>query len=724
MEIQRSATLSGLRSTMLRRGLLWTSAIVAVTVGGAFAGQAAAADASSTEVGAVVITAKHYVPDHSGDATKIDTPLIQVPQSVTVIPRDQIDLLAATNLGMAIRYTAGVVGENYGSDARYDWLTQRGFYPVEYVDGLQAPVGSVSSTGLDLYSAQSVEVLKGPSSVLYGLAPPGGIINITTRRPQDTFGGSMQASYGSFNSGSVAGDITGPINDMFSFRLTSLFRDGGTQADGVNSERFYIAPALTVHIDPNTKLTFLAYYQWDDVKGDGIGFLPSSGVYTNNPVIGKLSPDFNVGDYSYNDFARRQYGVGYNFTHEFSDTLRFEQNMKYFDNHNRMLDLYGAGLEADNVTLDRDNFPFKEAITSFNVDSRFVDKITEGDVDQTILIGFDVRRYTIQSFYGFAYPGSSCGPQCTPSLNLLAPNHNQTVVTPPIDIPYTNENQDQYGLYVQDVVKYHNWVLTLGGRQDWVDSINSGVTQSNGAFSYRAGLNYLFDSGLAPYIAYSTSFQPVSGVDFITNAPNKPTTGDEVEGGLKFEPSFLPTGYKIYGTAAIYDLKQDNVSVPTAPGSFFDTQAGQVEVRGLELEGVARINERLTINASYSYTDSAVTKTYVSTDPQLGKQLTITPKDKASILVDYTQQTGPLAGLGGGVGVRYISSTFGDTANAWKDPAYTLVDALVHYDFDKWRVSVTASNLFDHIYISQCSSTSDCFYGLRRNVIATVTRKF
>jgi iron complex outermembrane receptor protein len=741
MQIQRSATPSGLRAKALRRGLLWTSAIVAVSVGGAFA-TTASAD-SLTEVGAVVVTAKHYVPDHSGDATKIDTPLIEVPQSVTVITRDQLDLLNVQNLGMAVRYTAGVVGENYGSDARYDWLTQRGFSPVEYIDGLQAPVGSVSSTGHDIYGAQSVEVLKGPSSVLYGLAPPGGIVNITSRRPQDTFGGSAQVSYGSFNNGSVAGDVTGPINDMFSFRLTSLYRDGGTQADGVNSERFYIAPALTVHIDPNTKLTFLSYYQWDNVKGDGVGFLPSEGVYTNNPVVGKLSPDFNAGDYGYNDFARRQYGIGYDVKHDFNDTLSFEQNMKYFDDHNRMLDIYGAGLAtvdvtapnpvpagylpyknpltgvvepgvySDYTTLLRSSFPFKEGITSFNVDSRFVDQIDSGDLKQTILVGFDIRRYTIQSAYGFT---------SAPSLDLAHPDHNQPAPATTYPYTYANENQDQYGLYAQDEVKYHNWVLTLGGRQDWVDFISLGQRVSNGAFSYRAGLNYIFESGLAPYIAYSTSFQPVVGTDFGTNAPNKPTTGDEVEGGLKFEPTFLPKDYKIYATAVAYDLTQNNVQVPLTPGSYLDTQEGQVEVRGLELEGVARINERLTINASYTYTDSDVTKAL--TDPPLGKQLTLTPKDKASILVDYTFQTGPVAGLGGGLGVRYISSTFGDTANQWKDPAYTLVDAVLHYDFNKWRVSVEASNLFDHIYISQCSSESDCFYGLRRNVIATVTRKF
>src|SRR5690606_37665457 len=126
-----------------------------------------------------------------------------------------------------------------------DWLTLRGFNPVQYIDGLQAPIGSVSNVGLDLYGFESVEVLKGPSSVLYGLTPPGGIVNMTSRRPQEEYGGEIQVQFGEHDATQVAGDITGPATDGLLYRLTALYRDRGTQMDHVNSERLFIAPSLT-----------------------------------------------------------------------------------------------------------------------------------------------------------------------------------------------------------------------------------------------------------------------------------------------------------------------------------------------------------------------------------------------------------------------------------------------------------------------------------------------
>ncbi len=736
----------GLRPLAKAR-LLCAGAVLAIVAGGAFAASAQTTNSSgadsSTSVGEVVVTAAHYVPEKSSAATKMQTALIETPQSVTVISRDQIDLLDWQNISQSVRYTAGIVGENYGSDTRYDWLTLRGFQPVEYIDGLQAPVGSVSTSGFDLYGAQEVDILKGPSSVLYGLAPPGGIVDVTTRRPEDKFGGSAEVDYGSYGNWEVAGDVTGAVNDLVSLRLTTMNRTGGTQADGVNDERFYIAPAATFHIDPKTDLTLLSYYQWDNDKGDGVGFLPAAGVYSNNPVVGKLSPNFNAGDYGYDDFARRQYGVGYDFKHDFGGDLKLEQNLKYFDDVTRQNDIYGAGLAtctmadavsacgpgalypylnpltgvqetsggaplySDYTTLNRDSFPFKEAISSFNVDTRLTDRFDTGPVTQTVLVGVDYRRYILQSAFGFA---------SAPPLDLAAPNHNLTgIVSPPYAYTDADETQSQVGLYGQDQIKYDHWVLTLGAREDWLDQYNSGAKINDSVFTYRAGLNYVFQSGLAPYIAYATSFQPTEGVG-ANGAAFKPTTGDQVEGGIKFEPKFLPHDVKVFATLAVYDLHQKNVLETDDANPNFQVQTGQVEVKGVELEAVARIYERFTLNASYAHTDSSVSGS--------NTQLTLTPKDQASLFADYTFQDGPVAGLGGGAGVRYIGSTYGDTANLWKDPSYTLVDAVVHYNLGKWALKVAASNLFDHIYIAQCSSESDCFYGLRRNVTATLSRKF
>jgi iron complex outermembrane receptor protein len=251
--------------TFRARALLLSSAALASAL--AFGGAASAQD--DTTVEEVVVTAPNYVPTTNTSATKLNIPLIETPQSITVITRDQIDLQNWTNLQQAVRYTSGVIGENFGSDERYDWITQRGFQPVQYIDGLQAPIGSVTNVGLDLWGADSIEILKGPSGVLYGQTPPGGIVNLTMRRPQSEFGGELQAQYGSYDHKQLAGDVTGSLNEMFSARLTGLWRDRETQTDGVTSKRAYIAPAFTIKFTPDTELTFLSYYQDDEVDGDG-----------------------------------------------------------------------------------------------------------------------------------------------------------------------------------------------------------------------------------------------------------------------------------------------------------------------------------------------------------------------------------------------------------------------------------------------------------------------
>ncbi len=670
----------------------------------------------------MVVSAPNYVPRETNDAAKLAIPLIETPQAVTVISRDQIDLLDWQNLSQVVRYTAGVIGENYGPDPRYDWLTMRGFYPTQYIDGLQAPIGSVSNVGVDLYGFQSVEVLKGPSSTLYGLAPPGGIVNLTSRRPEAQFSGEAQLQYGSYAHAQVAADVTGPLDKdgRFLGRLTALYFDRGTQTDGVDAKRYYVAPALTWVASQETNLTLLSYFQHDDVYGDGGGFLPIYGVERFNP-LGEVPTNRNLGDTKYNHFKRDQYGAGYEFSHKFNDTWRFTQNLKYFSSDVKILQVYGAGLVDANFdgipddyrTVNRYNFPFNEKVKSFNVDSRAEGTFGSGAVKQKLLVGVDYRRYTDNAEYGF---------DLAPTIDLFKPVYGMPITTPTSLFPYLQQVQKQTGLYAQDQIKLDRWVLTLGGRQDNVKSSNAGERSTDNKFTYRAGLNYLFDSGFAPYVSYATSFQPTPGADF-SGKVFAPTQGEQTEIGIKFQPGSLPSGTNVLLTLAAYDLTQKNVLTadPDPSHAFFNVQAGEVRVKGLELEGVARFNDRWSFNAAYTYMDSEVTR---SNGVDLGKQLVQAPRQMASALVDFTQQAGSFAGLGASLGTRYVGSSYGDPANRFRAPAVMLWDATVHYNVGNWVMQLNLSNMFDKEYLSRCASDAQCFYGLRRAINATVTRKF
>lgn len=678
-------------------------------------------DPDVTQVSEVVVTAPNYVSTVGRSATKTDAPLIETPQSVSVISRDQIELLGWTSLMQAVRYTAGITSENYGPDERYDWLTLRGFNPVQYIDGLQAPVGSVTNIGTDLWGFESVEVVKGPSSVLYGQTPPGGLVNLTSRRPQDVFAGEIEVLAGNQAQLQLAGDVTGPITERVSARLTALVRDRETQLEGVESERTYIAPAATVALGADTDLTLLGYWQKDVVTGDGGGFLPAQGVVLPNS-LGRVATDTNLGEPDFNRFDREQSGYGYDFRHAFGDDWSFQQNLKVFANEAYQTGPYGTGLldadfdgtPDDYRTVTRSQFAFLEDVDSLAVDSRLAGRFVTGGLRHDVIFGLDHRDTDNRqaSYFGAA-----------PSIDLFEPVYGATIVEGPLST-FLDQTQTQTGLYVQDQIRTGGWVATLALRQDWLeveDHIGTADSDDD-KLTGRIGLNYVFSSGLAPYVGWSTSFQPVAGADFDGNL-FQPSEGEQWEAGIKYDGRNLAPGVDLFASAAVYSLTQTNVLTPDpVPGRpFFNVQTGEVEVKGLELEATARIDERISLNASYAYTDSEVTE---SNGADLGQRLTVTPEHKASLFADYTFQTGPLAGLGAGLGVRYMGESFGDGANQWRTPSSTLWDATVHYDFDDWRIQATASNLFDQTYLSRCSSSVQCFYGSRGLYAVSLARRF
>lgn len=668
---------------------------------------------------AIVVTARNYVPSGSMSATKTDAPLIETPQSISVVTRDQIDLLNFIDVQQAVRYTSGIVGENYGPDLRYDFLTIRGFAPIQYLDGVQAPISAtIPNVGVDLYGFEALDILKGPASVLYGTVPPGGIYNLTSRRPSWDFGGEISAQYGTDDYKQIRGTITGPLSEGIAARLTGLYLDRDSQVDFVQAKRSYIAPSVTLKPFSGTQLTLLGYHQHDRVNGDTNGFLPAAGTLLPNP-LGKIRVGTNLGEPDYNFYRRNQWGLGYQFTQQLGDNFKFEQNAKWFDYGELQNVIYGGGgLAADNRTVFRFNFPYKEDVHEFAIDSRFQGKFDLGSIENRLTAGLDYRNFRNASFFGFA--GAT-------TIDLFNPVYGQggPIATPGF-FPFTNARRKQTGVYVQDQAKFGGLIVTLAGRQDWVDTLNrnSSVTTKDDKFTYRIGANYVFESGFAPYLSYATSFVPVAGADRNGNL-FVPSTGKQIEGGVKYERGKTGDPVRIFATAAVFKITQSNIpTLDTSPGAgpTDQIQLGEVEVKGFELEGVARIREQLSINGSYSYINAEVSKSGIPAE--IGLKLPTQPKHKLSLLVDYTIQTGALAGLGFGFGGRHLSSSFGDNANVYKMPSTTLFDAIIHYDLPDWRFSINGSNIFDKTYVGRCSGPAGCIYGQKMQIIGTVTRKF
>ena len=387
-----------------------------------------------------------------------------------------------------------------------------------------------------------------------------------------------------------------------------------------------------------------------------------------------------------------------------------------------MIDDNFDGIPDDYRTVQQYNFSYAEHVDSFATDNRFGISLDGGGLTHDIIAGVDFRSVENKADYGFIFANR---------IDLFDPVYApQATLEPGYPFAFNNQKLEQTGLYVQDHIGLGKLFFTISGRQDWVTIKNKATSQSTDQekFTYRAGANYIFDSGIAPYVSYATSFEPVLGSDSVTGNEFEPSEGEQIEAGVKYDARGLPDGYELLLTGAVYQITQSNI-VSTAPSvtPVFGTQTGEVEVNGLELELVSRINDALSINASYSYTNSEVTAS--STPQEVGASLPVTPKNKASLFVDYTVQDGMLSGFGFGAGVRYTSESQGALPGPFAPVVYageesTLFDAIIRYDTLNWRFALNGSNLFDEQYVARCSGPAGCTYGAGQQIIATVTRKF
>ena len=681
----------------------------------------------------IVVTAKRYVPQGGESATKSDIPLIEIPQSVSVITRDQIDLLNFTDAQQAVRYSAGVEGENYGPDLRYDFLTVRGFTPKQYIDGLAAPISTtIYSVGLDLYGFQSFDILKGPASVLYGNAPPGGIYNEISRRASSAFGGEFGVKYGTNDFKEGYGTVTGGLSDSVSGRFTVLYLNTDADREGVNSRRVYLAPTFTWKIDPDTSLTGLLYYQHDEVDGDTNGFLPVYGTLLPNP-IGKVNPDVNLGDPG-NVYKRQQYAAGWDFSHSFNDIISFDSNVKVSRYRERTpTGFYGGGgltniddptMPSYYRTVQQYNFTYAEDVRSFAADNRVSLKFSSGPLDHKMIAGIDYRNVGNVSAFGFVFGNT---------IDLFNPAYlPQANPQPGYPSAFSDESLKQTGGYIQDQVRFGDLYLLASGRYDAASIVNAlatpETTTDQHKITYRVGLDYVTPQGVAPYVSYATSFEPVLGTDSVTGLNFKPSDGKQIEAGVKWDARGLGESVKLLATAAVYKITETNV-VSTLPSitPVFGTQSGEVQSKGAEIEVVARLYEQLSINASYSYDETEVTQS--STVAEIGSPLLTTPKNKLSLFIDYTLKTGALGGLGFGVGGRYTGGSAGSLPGPFNPVVYfgqssTLFDAIVHYDTPQWRFAVNGSNVLNREYVARCSGPAGCVYGAERQLIGTISRKF
>lgn len=662
-----------------------------------------------------------YAAKHSATGTKTDTPLVKTPQSVSVVTREEMDMRQSETVKSALAYTPGVMVGNRGASTAYDAVNIRGFSSVGtnmYLDGLKLQDDNYSIYQIDPYFLERAEVLRGPSSVLYGKSNPGGVVALVSKRPTTESLREVQFKMGTDNLFQTGFDFGGALDDdgVYSYRLTGLARDEDQQQVGEKSKRYAIAPSFSWRPDDRTSLTFLSSFQ-DDPSVGFYGWLPKEGTVQNG-INGKLPTSFNDGEPGYNNISRKQQMIGYAFEHGFDDVWTVRQNLRYSKMDVDYRSIYGQGISPTNpAELTRGVMNSKEHLSSFAVDTQAQAKFATGLVDHTLLMGVDYMRMRNDVVYQY---GSAS------SLNVVAPEYGNQSYTITGGASQVNR-QEQTGLYVQDQAEWNQWVLTMGGRYDWSDTNstnrlteNSVSRQKDNEFTGRAGLNYVFENGIAPYVSYSESFEPTSGTDVSGNtfAASK---GKQYEAGVKYAPKDRP----ITASMAIYQLTKTNNKVADPNNKFASIQGGEIRSRGVEFEAKAALSANLNLLGSYTYTDAE----YSKDTTQQGNTPAAIPKHMASLWADYTFHETAISGLTLGSGVRYVGSSYGDEANTFKVKDYTVVDAAIKYDLARFNlpgssIGINVNNLFDKEYVSSCFATYGCYWGAERQVVATATFRF
>lgn len=688
--------------------------------------------------------AQQVVALETSAGTKTETPLIDTPQSISVVTRAEMDQRGVQDFNSAVAYTPGVRAVDYPGGQGMPDLYIRGFRAIDqnanYRDGLRNGFNNYDSD-IEVYGLQRLDVVKGPTSALYGAGTPGGIIDAVTKRPTATPLHEIEILGGNYDRIQGAFDIGGPATEdgTWLYRVTGLFRDSGTQIDYSPDNRIYIAPAVTWQPNANTSLTLLANYQKTEKGGSEQSIPMANSLFQLGP---KISPSLYLGAPGLSSWNVENTSVGYEFKHTFDNDWQLVQNARYAHadvDYNTAWGWDWPIAVVDNKYYNVGVQLRPKVSDSFLIDTHLSRHFQTGPVAHKVLLGVD----------GGWYNASEIRTNSTNynSINIFAPNYNfiYTFGRPWSD---TESTISQIGVYAQDQMTINNWLLTLSGRQDWARNEEANyysrtiladygftdevVAANYSAFTWRAGLGYKFDNGVMPYASYATSFLPVAGMDF-QGRSFKPTTGEQYEAGIKYEPQ----GWRAMFTASVFQITQQNVLTTDPINVGFSVQDGEVRSRGIELEAKANVTANLDIIASFTYLDTVVTQDNPN-DAGISKVGTApsgVPHNSAALWGYYTFHEGTLDGLGIGAGLRYVGSSWAvmNDANGGQIaiPGYALVDASLRYDLGKLdqrlrgaTFSLSGTNIFDTEYYTAGFYWNSVIYGARRTVYASLNYRW
>lgn len=658
-------------------------------------------------------------------ATKTVLAPEETPQAVTVINRDTLEQRQASSLSEAVRYTPGVNTElRGGAVTRLDLFNIRGFINYQnFYDGLAIPYNTWNlQPQIDPIAIEQVEVFKGPTSVLYGNIPPGGMVNMIAKTPQREAAHRVGVSTDTEALREISVDSTGAIQDTsLAYRMVALARKKDGQAGHSEEERYVVAPSLDWRISQDTLVNFNLYYQAD----------PAAGIYTSLPAKGSvlhsdqgsLSSDSFSGDNNWNTYDREFLMLGYKVQHQLASDWSLLHTARYTDADLLQKNMYHQK-SNDGRHYPRNAYLTDETMESWVVDTQLSGDLRWGAAQHYTLFGLDYQNMSSNVGYDDTLAG------VVPAIDIFEPNNNQV---DPSSLSFVYQDQHdievtQTGLYAQDQILWSQWVFLAGARYDEYELKDDQQTLFAGSpstsdknirhynLAFRAGAMYQFDNGISPYLSYSESFEPTD----MDNRGNvfDPSKGEQWEAGLKYLSLDGTTGLNL----ALFELTKQDALVNDPNDSYAKIQTGEIRSRGVEIELNHALSLDTNVALTYSYIDMKITD-----DPNLEDKTPVwVPEQTASAWVNHRLTSG----LEVSVGARYVGESQGNANNTFKVPDYTLFDTALNYNLAQLdtslsgaKLSLSATNLLDKTTYS-CFDELNCWYGDERNVKAKITFDF
>jgi len=626
-----------------------------------------------------------YRAPNASTATRTDTPIRDIPQSIQVIPQEVLRDRNVRSVTQAVETVSGVVDNFAFYNSPSGNRLIRGFDQQTLRNGLSER--NDTSTTSPFATIEQVEVLKGPASVLFGSTEPGGIINIVTKQPLSEPYYRLALEVGNFGLYQPSIDLSGPLTTDKSvlYRFIAAYQGGGGFQDFTYPENTTIAPSITFKLGDRTNLNL--FYEYSR-------YFANPTVY-DVPLLsdGSLPPASFFPNYlALVDFVSHRFG--YTLNHEFNDNLQLRNNLAINLATQLRNETYYLDLLNDRALTGFGYFGGNYNDNNYFGQIDLVGKFKTGSISHQLVAGFDFNRniFDVSTF-----------DQATnlPDLDIFNPNYNVTKPEFPETIPPTSLTISQsYGVYLQDQIAFtENLKLLIGGRYDWVstkDGIDDPVENNDSAFSPRIGLVYQPSQNVSLYTSYSQSFRPTVGRN-PDNIPFVPSRGTQYEVGVKTD--FFDG--KLSTTLAAYTLTKTNVTTPDPNPALavqgFQVQLGEQRSRGIELDVAGELLPGWKIIASYALTDAEVT---ADNAIPVGNQLKNVPQNQASLWTTYEIQKGDLKGLGFGLGLFYVGERQGNLENSFQIKDYLRTDAALYYRRNGFNAAINVRNLFNIDYVS------------------------